>query len=464
MLNFEIVKTKNTVFMYCITLIFLLFLLSSCATKSEAYTDIDVAVQKNNFRHGIESIRKGQEGKKRRYPERNAVSLFLDKGLLEHYAGNYANSSSDLEEAERLIEEAYTKSVTANIASYIANENTKEYPGEDFEDIYLNIFNALNYYNDGKTEEALVEIRKLTWSSGKLDLLGRKYEDADSSAAADVLVQLASLGFTSFPDLPARKSANFSDSALARYLGALFYLGEGNDDSARIEFERLKTAFAANSGIYYHPFPQSAEDAQAVPEGKARLNVISFTGLSPIKKQEVFNQIFPFFQNKLLWYPQFKLPVLAKRPSRVDRVEVSVENEKFNLEILEDMGMVITETYNAHFSRVFFKTYIRTLLKYAAVDVAANEAAKRAESDLAELLAVASALAAKKVFDATEGADIRMSRYLPDKAYIGGINLDPGNYNVTVSFYAGNQIVSKEERSINIKANALNLIECVNLQ
>ncbi|MDR0494082.1 MAG: hypothetical protein LBG95_00425, partial [Treponema sp.] len=107
--------------------------------------------------------------------------------------------------------------------------------------------------------------------------------------------------------------------------------------------------------------------------------------------------------------PQFKLPILVKRPSRINRVEIVVENEKFNLELLEDMGAVITETYNARFSRVFIKTYIRTMLKYAAIDIAATEARRRAESDLIAVVAVASALAAKGVFDATESADIRMS-------------------------------------------------------
>jgi hypothetical protein len=413
---------------------------------------------------GIAAIVKGQERGNSIYLEKNAISLFMDKGLLEHYAGNYADSSKDLQEAERLIEEAYTKSVTDNIASYIANDNVREYPGEDFEDIYLNIFNALNYYNAGSIEGALVEVRKLTWSGGKLDMLGRKYENADASAAADTLVRFASLGFTDFPDLPRRNPVNFSDSALARYLGALFYLGEGNADSARIEFERLESAFAANRNIYYHSFPQSAIDAQTVPEGRARLNIIGFTGLSPIKKEEVFKQIFPFFNNMVLWYPQFKLPVLVNRPGRISRIEIIIGNEFFNLELLEDIGAVIEETYNARFSGVFFKTYIRTLLKYAAVDIAATEAHKQAESFAVKIIAVASALAVKKVFDATEGADVRMSRYLPDKAYIGGINLEPGNYDVTVHFYAGNQVVAHEQHNINVRANALNLIECISLK
>lgn len=436
----------------------------SCATKSDAYKDIDHAVNRNDFEQGIEAIKVSQESSKPVYRENNAISLFLDKGLLEHYAGNYSNSSADLQDAERLIEEAFTKSVTADILSYIANDNTKEYPGEDFEDIYLNIFNALNYYNSGNIEGALVEIRKLTWSSGKLDMLNRKYDSGDSKASEGAMVQLKNIGFTSSPDLPATKPAQFSNSALARYLGALFYQAEGNSDSARIEFSILQEAYAANPNVYSSPFPKAITDAQNIPGGKARLNFISFTGLAPVKEEEIFRQMFPFFQNAVLRTPQFKLPVLVNRPCRINRVEIAVGHEKINLELLEDMGAVIRETYNARFSRVFTKTYIRTMLKYAAIDIAAAEARRRAENDLVAVAAVASALAAKGVFDATESADIRMSRYFPAKAFIGGINLDPGNYTVTINFYEGTQLIAKEERSVNVRANGLNLIEAINLK
>nr|AXS01316.1 hypothetical protein [uncultured bacterium] len=440
------------------------FLCVSCATGPEAYKDIDNAVNKSDFEAGVEAIVKSQEGRKPIYNTRNAVSLYLDKGLLEHYAGKNGDSSGSLQEAERLIEEAFTKSVTADIASYIANDNTKEYPGEDFEDIYLNVFNALNYYNNGNIEGALVEIRKLTMSSGKLDMLERKYEDIDSNASNGAMIELRNIGFTSSPDLPRAKPVEFSNSALARYLSALFYLGEGKTDDARIEFEQLDAAYNSNRNIYANPAPKAVADARTVPAGKARLNVIGFTGLSPIKEEGVFNQIFPFFQNMVLWYPQFKLPVLVQRPSRINRIEVVVGHEKFNLELLEDMGAVIEETYNARFSRIFMKTYIRTLLKYAAIDIAASEARRRTDDQLVALAAVASALAVKKAFDATESADIRMSRYLPDKAYVGGVNLDPGNYDVIVYYYAGNNVIAKEEHNVTVRANALNLVEVVNLK
>ena len=453
-------NTKRTIG-YGFLAVMLALAFAGCATTPEAYQDVDYAMQSNDFEAGIEAIKKGQEGKKPLYDEKNAVSLYLDKGLLEHYAGNYANSSADLQQAERLIEEAFTKSVTQEVASYIANDNTKEYPGEDFEDIYINVFNALNYYNKGDLEGALVEIRKLTWTNGKLDMLGRKYEGAKASAGEYVLEQLGKIGLKINPELPQGDSVNFADSTLARYLGALFYLGNGNADSARIEFERLRAAHAANPNVYYHPFPESAMAARNVPQGKARLNVVGFAGLSPVKEEGVFVSAFPFFQNAVLRTPEFKLPKFVKRPNRIDRIEVVVEGaDAFNLELIEDMGAVAEETYNARFGSLFFKTYIRTLLKYAAVDVAAVAAGKTKGGSLAQ---TAAAAAGKKTADATEKADIRMSRYFPGKAYIGGVNLDPGSYTVAVRYYQGNNVIATEERRIDVSAGALNLLETINL-
>jgi hypothetical protein len=44
--------------------------------------------------------------------------------------------------------------------------------------------------------------------------------------------------------MPKGKPVDFSNSALARYLSALFYLSDGNTDGARIEFEQLQAAFS----------------------------------------------------------------------------------------------------------------------------------------------------------------------------------------------------------------------------
>ena len=431
----------------------------SCAANAQAFMEIDLAVGQADYTAAIDAVIRGQEGKNTVYSEKNAIMLFLDKGLLEHYAGNYADSSNDLQNAERLIEEAYTKSISENFLSYIINDNTREYPGEDFENIYINVFNALNYYNRGDTEGALVEIRKLSMSSGKLDMLSRRYEYIDPGTGEDLNERVRRE--TGVGELPQTRQVNFSNSALARFLGALFYLGEGQIDEARIEFDQLDAALS-NRNIYRTSVPQAIEQARSVPDGSARLNIISFTGLSPVKREEQVAHYFPFFRHPVLHFAVFRLPAITRRPSAINRIEVEIEDTgAFNLELLEDIGLVIEETFAARYSNILIKTYIRTLLKYAAADIAAIETAKR-QGEFAGLL---TALAARTAMDLSERADTRMSRYLPDKAYIGGINLDPGVYSVIINYYSGDSLIaSAEYRDVTVNTNALNLLESVILK
>ena len=431
----------------------------SCSISSSAYKDIDHAIDKDNFPEAVEVIVKKQKANNAMYSQKNAIMLFLDKGMLEHYAGNYAASSADLQNAERLIEEAYTKSITEGFLSYIVNDNVKEYPGEDFENIYINIFNALNYYNRNNIEGALVEIRKLSNTNGKLDMLSRKYnyKDPKTGSSLNDIVN----NETGISDLPPAKPVNFSNSALARYLGALFYQADGNIDSARIEFDQVYRAYSSQNNIYGGNVPKAVGDARNVPAGKARLNIISFTGLSPIKEEETVIQYLPF-QHPVLQIAAFKLPALVKRPSQINRIEVVINgSKKVELELLENMGDVIQETFNAHYSNMLIKTYIRTIIKYVVADVAAMATENQNDSLAGFMVAAAARVAA----DASERADTRMSRYLPDKAYIGGINLDPGTYSVIIKYCYGNkELYSEEFPKVTVKSGRLNLLQSVKLK
>jgi hypothetical protein len=419
---------------------------------------MDRSVEQADFITAIKAIEQGQEGKNAIYSAGNAISLYIDKGLLEHYAGNYEASSADLQFAESLIEASYTKSITEGFFSYIINDNAKEYPGEDFEDIYINVFNALNYYKRSDMESALVEIRKLSISSGKLDMLARKYEYADPKTGASL--NEAAGKETGINQMPQTKAVNFSNSALARFLGALFYLGSGKTDDARIEFDEIYRAFSANKTVYSHPVPAAVEQARNVPQGKARLNVISFTGLSVVKQEERI--VFPLpFRHPVLQIASFKLPVLKKRLGLITKVEVVIDGNRLTLELLEDMNAVIEETFSARYSNVLLKTFIRTILKYSVADIAAVETTQQQGQGAGMLVAVA----ARAALELSEGADTRMSRYLPGNAFIGGINLDPGTYSVIINYYQGNTIIAKEEyKNVNVSPDTLNLLETINLK
>jgi hypothetical protein len=437
----------------------------SCAS-SNVFHEIDYAVGRSDFAAALEVIERAQEGRNVLYNERNSISLFLDKGLLEHYARNFPASIEHLRNAERLIAEAYTRRISEGFMSYITNDNAKEYPGEDFEDIYVNVFNAINFYKRGNLESALVEIRRLTISSGKLDMLARRHEYVDPNTGANLNTSLER-ETGSGSQLPPTTASTFSNSALARYLGAIFYQAIGNVDSARIEFDQVPRAFSTNRAIYPHEIPQAVEASRNanIPSGKARLNIISFTGLSPIKVEETIEQSLPF-RHPMLRTAKFKIPVLQKRPSEINRVEVvvsgnQIETQRFNLELLEDMGIIIEDTFKNRYANILLRTFARALIKYAVADIAAMEVANRQGA----LAGIGVAAAARTALEASEGADIRMARFLPEKALIGGINLDPGTYSVIINYYHNNRVIGRDEhREVSVAQRGLNLIQSVNLQ
>jgi hypothetical protein len=454
-----------------------------CASKPGAYQDVDSAIASGDYEAALAAIEKGQASKKPVYDvKRNGILLALDKGQLEHYAGRYNDSAADLEDAELQIQDAFTKSITQEIGSYIANDNTKDYAGEEYEDIYLNVFNALNYYNTGDVEGAGVEVRKI---SEKIALLEDKYASLEPKERkkgspspealqlfinASLLVSTTAAGISPImvkipPELVTpNASIKFTDSALARYLSAIIYRSEGRRDDARIDIEAIDAAVKRAPEIYSNPTSLSGE--LNIPNDKGRLNVIAFTGLSPVKQPERMPFDLRFFSTLGQSMPtgSIVLPKLVKRPSIIQSVKVKVgETDPVELELLENIGAAVQATFDAKYHTIYLKTWVRAAVAYASAEVTAQVSmAKASESGsvLARLGAAATIIAAVKVAEAAQAADTRSARFLPGKAYVGGINLDPGVYTITVTFDGG---TTKTYNDVKVEAGKLNLVEAISL-
>ncbi|AEF80147.1 COG3014 family protein [Leadbettera azotonutricia] len=428
------------------------FFFLSCAGNPDAYREIDAGVRSGSYTSALASM-EAKSASKNIYTKKNQILFYLDRGMIEHYAGFWEESSQDLEEGERRIEEAFTKSLSQAISTYIVNDNTRDYSGEDYEDIYTNVFNAFNYYQRDDLEGALVEIRRV---NQKLQELSDKYE----TAREKVVNSNSNLGGNEY----AIEASRFSNSALARYLGVLFYRGNGNADDARIDMERLKEAFETAPSVYYNPLPRSLDEELEVPKGKGRLNVVSFTGLAPIKA-EISTPIplpLPYPNN----WARLALPQMIDRPSAITRVVAELDSGKsFELDLLEDMGMVAKETFKARYSLILLKTVARTIIKsttVAAVGFAIDGGNK--DNDGSGWGAVFSFFG-RIAADASEQADLRISHYFPCYARVGGINLDPGMYNLTINYYGQRGLVgSYRIENVYVGENRLNLTEFVCLE
>ena len=203
-------------------------------------------------------------------------------------------------------------------------------------------------------------------------------------------------------------------------------------------------------------------DELEIPEGKARFNVIAFTGLSPVKEQLNIPIPLPFpYPNNMA---RLALPKMVDRPRVVEWAEVVLDSgERIRLELLEDMGAVARETFKSRHGLIVLKTTARAITKAAASATLAQVASSRDRKGNDGLGSLVGLLG--RIFtEVSEQADTRLSRYFPCYALVGGINLDPGVYTVTVNFHGSSGLVDSQQKEIVVRERSLNLEEFVCLK
>ena len=217
-----------------IALVATVLMLSSClTTRNQKFLEIDEAAQAGNYETAVQTLENESSDL---YGNRDGVLYYLDSGILHFYNRDYQKSIQQFNEAELLIEEYFTKSMSQAAASLLLNDNQMNYPGEDFEDIYLNVFKAVAFMRQGEHEAAFVEVRRI---NNKLNLLEDKYQGlaARYNQAEDAAVEMEP------------GESRFDNSALARYLSLIMYRADGDYDGARIDWEQMETAFREQSNI-----------------------------------------------------------------------------------------------------------------------------------------------------------------------------------------------------------------------
>jgi len=386
-----------------------------------------------------------EESKKDLYTSKDKVLYHLNAGMLAHFAGLVNDATAHLEEAERVIEENFTKSFTAEIGTFLVNDTVRDYAGEDYEDVYTNLFLALDQYRRGDLERMMVELRR---ADNKLSVLARKYEvplKKASTAAGE----------------PSMVSLRFSNSALVHYLSLLGYRALGKPDDVRFDAQRITDAFETQPIMYPFPLPSSIkEETFPVKDGKARVNFLVFSGRSPEKVSEVMRISIADGH-----YIKLALPVMQNRFSPVSDVRVVFDDgQVVPLELIEDMAAVATETFRLNSAFIRAKTIIRATAKSLAGVVAdassRNESSESGDEALAAWLKVFSLF--MQVFqEVSEVPDLRISRYFPGMAFIGGVSVPSGQYNLRIEFLSsrGKILYTQRVGAITVRQGSLNLVE-----
>ncbi len=162
----------------------------------------------------------------------NLLLYRLEKGLILHYAGDWAASNAQFERAERLIDKHHTRSASREIAALLTNDAIRAYSGEEFERVLIHYYRALNYLHLDDPQGALVECRK-----ANLRL-------ADFAEASEV-------------------ELSYRNDAFLQYLTGQLFEAEGEVNDAYISYRDAAKGYAAyDSEFGLRPPAPMATDLQ----------------------------------------------------------------------------------------------------------------------------------------------------------------------------------------------------------
>ncbi|RLD53794.1 MAG: hypothetical protein DRJ01_18905, partial [Bacteroidetes bacterium] len=334
-------------------------------SHKEQYIGLDEKLKTQNYAGAISQI---DSAKERFYKKKERVLYYLDIGMLYHYNREFQKSNEMLTKAENTMDELFTKSISRAATSILLNDNSLEYCGEDYENIYVNIFKALNYLGLDQFDEAFVEIRRI---DQKLSVLEDKYKK---------IAKQYNRSKNKKNNFKTGKS-RFQNSALGRYLSLLIYRTENKLDDARIDLNKIKEAWELQSSIYNFRMPDF--DNYLTENNKVKIDFISFIGRSPEKKAKT---LYIHTEDNLLiigktkeissskqelsrldvinwkgikkgYHFKFQLPYMIKRSSNIGKVKIFIDDKpELVLQNIESIEEVAFETYKIKEPITYLKT------------------------------------------------------------------------------------------------------------
>jgi len=422
-------------------------LVSSCAPPFRHYAQVNECLLKEDYNSALTPIKKNRKA----YTKPNAALYYLEHGIIAHYASDYEESNQCLAQAESIMDELYTKSLSKEAASFLISDNTIPYRGEDFENALVNLFMALNYVELGLWEDALVEARKV---DSKLSVINSQYAEDKENV--------------------------YKEDGFIRFLMGVLYEAEGENNDAFISYRKAeeiyRTDYLQNYGIYPPPFlienlliaaramdfHEEMAEIQTVYGDVAFMNpaekkemaevyFIHYNGLAPEKVERQWFVPMPDGYVVKIAYPSFE-----RRDYRISRGEIALMSLtsgcsfRFPTVLMEDIGSIAVMNLENRLDRIKAKAIARATAKYLATMAAVRSVEDEKEESLALLVQIAGNLVSMM----TEQADVRHWRLLPAEIRVGRVLVSPGEYEGEIEFVDawGGVLFSREVERFTVEA------------
>ena len=389
-------------------------LLAACGSTRVSDTQTDSMFRSGDYSGAALRLR---EGLKEQGPDGKDRLLYLfDLGLTLHQAGQFEESNKALLEAERLSDIKDYTSLVNETATLLVSDNIKDYSGEDFEKVLVNVYLAMNFAMMGNIEGALVEARKVNHKLYLMVSQGKR---------------------------------KYKQNAFARYLSAILYESEGNWNDAYVDYKKTRELMPELPGLGRDlwrmasllDMPEQAEEWESTyqlsdedkrlartrgPRSKsAEIVVLYENGISPIKRPH----------HSLASIPEF-----YPRGNPVQMAQVSVDGKP---EVPTTLLHDIEKTAIQNLEEKYLGIIAKKMAGAAAKLIIANQIEKRTgDRGLGAL--------SRMLLFAADRADLRSWNLLPRDLQIARLSVPPGLHTVRVAPVGGG---GPMEKTIEVKAN-----------
>jgi hypothetical protein len=346
--------------------------------------------------------------------------------MLQRMRGDYAASNQAFEEAKTLMDQLYGASISEHTLSFVINDATRSYTGEEYEQVLVHQYAALNYLEMGDLGAARVEALQV-------DVTLREVSER-------------------LPD------SYYAEDAFARYLTGLIYEDLGEWSDALIAYRKAYEAYTKQQPHTHVDVPpflkydllRLAERQGLTAEMKKYKAQFGIDQWPSAREQEQLGEVVFILQNGLApilreqssavvdpgsgHLVRISLPYFESRPSSVTNVQVSAGERRSTAALVENIDAIARSHLQAKMPAITARAIARQIVKSKIAKEARRSARQQSDSNDA-LAAVILGLGIEIAAFATERADTRSWVTLPRNIYLARLALPPGRHTVRVELY-----------------------------
>ncbi|MEE8118870.1 MAG: hypothetical protein V3T39_04845 [Gammaproteobacteria bacterium] len=378
-----------------------LSILAGCVVYTDVLQGVEYSLARQDPKGALVQLESVATG------SRNKLLYYMERGMLARMNGDFTESAASFDSAKVLMEQLEPISVSGSAGRIILSEVSGRYRADDFERLQVHAFQAVNYLELDRSDDARVEALQI-------DLLLRR-------VGRDGL-------------------AKHGGDAFARYLSGVIFEGRGELSDALIAYRKALEVYDNNKNygvsipmdlkrrlIYLADTLGAEEEAgqfrnrfgindPGIDPSHGEIILILSSGLAP--KRLEYSSLTQDPESGKLY--RISLPKLQVRPSHGGGAVLSSGGKRAQGFAVDSIRSASQRTLQAELPGLIAKAIARNVIKNAV----ANQAGK--ESETLELaINIAGAL--------FENADTRSWRTLPDTIYITRLSLPAGVHDVTIN-------------------------------